>query len=95
VRAASCADVRMPGFDPLEGMGCEFLKPKVMPGGPCRQSYECVNGYCAGADMNRDGVCAAPRKANGMACMDDDECVSSNCVNARCAPPMPGAFCQG
>lgn len=94
-QAQTCAEARTGGAFDLDRMmtSCDsVIKPKVALGGACRQSLECIAGYCAGGGDGRTGMCAA-LKANGADCEDDDECMSETCDGAtmKCAQPSPTA----
>jgi hypothetical protein len=78
-----CADARA-----SRELACEEVIEALVPfAGTCATSahYECIDGYCAA------GTCAA-RKADGVACYEDQECVSRYCIGGgsggTCASPV-------
>jgi hypothetical protein len=87
----SCPDARSTGGLSAYRM-CDFVKPLVPVGGACQNHVECIGGYCANAAAGVDGSCAA-RKANGEACMIEDECQGRRCANLRCADAQVEGLC--
>ena len=89
--AKSCAEARTNGGLSAYRM-CNFVQPLVPLGGACQYHIECLNGYCLGMSAGTDGACVA-RKANGQACMADEECTGGDCANQVCADARPDGLC--
>ena len=77
-RALGCAAARVGVPTAISVAGCPYLIAKVALGGACRQSFECVAGYCAGVGLSNDGVCT-PLKPDGADCLSPDQCQHGEC----------------
>ncbi len=74
----TCAQARASGGVSFY-RSCDFVKPLVPIDGACNDSVECIDGYCDGMGAGVEGKCVA-KKANGEACMADDECTGRRCT---------------
>jgi len=88
----SCDDVRAGTLGAVASCA-ETLVPKVMPGGSCEQSYECIDTWCDYGDR----ICVQ-RKADGEPCNLYLECASGYCelgVGCSVPPATSNRFCRG
>jgi hypothetical protein len=93
--AAACAEAST--FEPLLlARACPFLTPLSPAGAACQASYECVDGFCQGADLTRDGRCVSPKLPDGQPCDRGDDCASGACHSTLdvCAPAEAGRLCR-
>lgn len=56
----------------------EGLIPLVLPGGTCRETFECIGGNCIGGGGGTDGICGEPLPA-GAPCRTDFDCQGRYC----------------
>jgi hypothetical protein len=75
---------------------CPIVSAAVPAGEDCRASYECIDGFCQGAEPTRLGRCVTPKLADGQPCDRGDDCASGSCHGALdvCAPAEPGNLCD-
>jgi hypothetical protein len=93
--AATCADAHT--FEPLLlSRLCPIAVPLSPAGAACQASYECVDGFCQGSDLSRDGRCVSPKLPDGQPCDRGDDCASGACHPTLdvCAPPEPTELCR-
>ena len=92
----TCPEARMRTNQNVPSICPQMIAGKVAMGGACRDSGECMNGWCVDFTPQRDGRCMGPRKKVGAACEDSDECESRNCdlFDGMCAPPEPDRLCE-
>lgn len=83
-------------FDLDEGNPCEdVFVGKVALGQPCDDDIQCAgDAHCDKPSETGCGTCTA-LKANGIACVDQDECMGHNCSDGVCADLAgPGESCD-
>jgi hypothetical protein len=76
---------------------CPIAGAAVPAGGECQASYECVDGFCQGAEPGLAGRCVTPKLPDGQPCGGADDCASGTChptLNV-CAPGETGELCDG
>jgi hypothetical protein len=95
LETAACPEAH--AWEPLlVGTRCGFAGAALAAGEDCRSSYECMDGFCQGADQTRDGRCVSPRLADGQPCDRAEDCASGAChpLLDVCAPAEPGNLCD-
>jgi hypothetical protein len=105
LKGTTCTDARATAALSASLVCPGMIVPKVVRGGSCRQSFECIGGYCqmgSGGDAGagdggiREGRCTGPRKSNFAACTDSIECESGNCdpFDGLCQPAESERLCE-
>jgi hypothetical protein len=68
IESSSCETLNTTSHFSGVMMGCDaFVEPKVAPGGPCENDWECIDGSCVMAEGARQGACAS-RAGEGQSC---------------------------
>lgn len=76
---------------------CPITGAAVPAGAECQASYECIEGFCQGAEPALAGRCVTPKLPDGQPCRGADDCASGFChptLNV-CAPGETGELCDG
>jgi hypothetical protein len=96
LKSAPCADLQTTGHFTGLPACASFIQPRVVEGGPCSQSFECVASFCdrTGVAAADDGVCRAFARLREP-CGDGIECdptLRCDAGTMQCAPaPVGGA----
>lgn len=96
LKAAQCSDLQTTGHFTGIPACASFIQPRVVAGGPCSQSFECVGGFCdrTGVAAADDGVCHAFAQ-QGQSCAGGVECdpaLRCDAGTMTCGPgPVGGA----
>jgi hypothetical protein len=92
----TCDDARRRFWPLFEAALLDPYRPAVAVGGRCKDSENCIDGYCARPTREGEELHCAPTRPGGAACDSSDQCAGGYCSASQdtCADVLPeGAAC--